>query len=87
MSLLDISFRLSKSSKRLKFLGFFFPDKPTFVSNQNIVHFDIEVTDKLINQTATLLSLNPQLVAGATTKDGQAISLGTPSALAVWKAE
>jgi len=49
--------------------------------------YGINITEDLIEKTATLLSLNERAVSGIATRGGEAIRLGTPAALAVWKAE
>lgn len=56
-------------------------------SRKNLVDFYLDVPEDLIDRTATLLSRNHRAVSGMSTRDGQAISLGTAGALAVWKAE
>uniref|UniRef100_H2ZD13 MYND-type domain-containing protein n=1 Tax=Ciona savignyi TaxID=51511 RepID=H2ZD13_CIOSA len=58
-----------------------------FESNENVVDLDAKVTQDLIERTATLLSYNERAVSGVSTRNGQAIRLGTTGALAVWKAE
>ena len=62
-------------------------ERPTFDSNENMMQYDFDVPDDLIERTATLLSLNQKAVSGVSTRDGKAIKLGTAGALAVWKAE
>lgn len=56
-------------------------------SRKNLIDFYLDVPEDLIDRTATLLSRNQRAVSGMSTRDGQAISLGTAGALAVWKAE
>uniref|UniRef100_F6R8C3 Ankyrin repeat and MYND domain-containing protein 1 n=2 Tax=Ciona intestinalis TaxID=7719 RepID=F6R8C3_CIOIN len=58
-----------------------------FESNENVFDLEAKVTDDLIERTATLLSRNERAVSGVSTRNGQAIMLGTAGALAVWKAE
>ncbi|XP_078487148.1 ankyrin repeat and MYND domain-containing protein 1 isoform X2 [Ciona intestinalis] len=58
-----------------------------FESNENVFNLEAKVTDDLIERTATLLSRNERAVSGVSTRNGQAIMLGTAGALAVWKAE
>ncbi|XP_039250283.2 ankyrin repeat and MYND domain-containing protein 1-like [Styela clava] len=59
----------------------------SLASKKNLVDFYLNIPEDLIERTATLLSMNRRAVSGISTRDGQAISLGTAGALAVWKAE
>ena len=61
--------------------------EPTFNSNLNAFDWSVDVSDDLINLTAAFLSLNKHMVSGVTTRNGQAMALGTAGALAVWKSE
>uniref|UniRef100_H2ZD11 MYND-type domain-containing protein n=1 Tax=Ciona savignyi TaxID=51511 RepID=H2ZD11_CIOSA len=65
----------------------FLTEELAFESNENVVDLDAKVTQDLIERTATLLSYNERAVSGVSTRNGQAIRLGTTGALAVWKAE
>lgn len=68
--------------------GFRLPTDVAFEdSNRNVVDLDVDITDILIEKTAKLLSFNQRAVSGVSTRDGQAIRLGTTGALAVWKSE
>nr|CAB3221702.1 ankyrin repeat and MYND domain-containing protein 1 [Phallusia mammillata] len=62
-------------------------DDLTFESNVNMVEYNLQVSEHLIERTATLLSHNLRAVSGISTRDGTAIRLGTAAALAVWKSE
>lgn len=59
----------------------------SLASKSNLIEYYVDVPEDLIERTATLLSLNKRAVSGISTRDGQAIQLGTTGALAVWKAE
>ena len=84
----EFSNKVSFNKERFNVSFVLISGKPTtFTSGRNMVHYPFEISDDIIYKTANFLSLNQRVVSGVSAKNDQILELGTPSALAVWKAE